>query len=218
MTRTATICLCSLLLLLSFVLYRQTRATNRTVSAIVGADSETEDSSIVLPAVSSAWSNMNARLARSTSNPAAIGPSDFTAQMINESSNEVTVSAEALGARAKDLLARAALDMIGVDPAAEQFWLAAINDPNLPSEERHELIESLSEAGFTDAGHVTTDDLPLIASRIALIEELAPGALDSVNAAAFQDAYRDLLNMFGSIITTERAAEPEVTDISGTGE
>jgi hypothetical protein len=160
---------------------------------------------------------MNARLVRPTNNFTEFAPSDFSTPPINESSNEVTVSVEALGARAKDLLARVALETVGVDPDAEQFWLAAINDPNLPSEERHELIQSLSEAGFADAAHVTTDDLPLIASRIALIEEIAPGALDSANAAAFQEAYRDLLNMFGSIITTERAAEPEVGDISGTG-
>jgi hypothetical protein len=215
MTRTATICLCSLLLLLGFVVYRQARGTTRTVSALGGSDTQTEDTSVVLPAVSSAWSNVNARMIRSPNNSGEFGPADLTSATINETSNEVTVTAEALGARAKDLLARAALDMIGVDPDAEQFWLAAISDPNLPAEERHELIQSLSEAGFADAAHVTTDDLPLIASRIALIEELVPSALDSVNATAFQDAYRDLLNMFGSIITTERAVEP---DVSGTGE
>jgi len=215
MTRTATICFCSLLLLLGIVVYRQARATHHSVSAIASSDTEPEDNSIVLPAVSSAWSNMNARVVRPANTSAGFVPPELTAST-NEISAEVTVSADALGARAKDLLAHAALDTVGIDPDAEQFWLAAINDPNLSSEERHELIESLSEAGFADARRVTTDDLPLIASRIALIEEVAPNALDSVNAAAFQDAYRELLNMFGSIITTERAAEPE-TDI-GTGE
>jgi len=218
MMRTATICLCSLLLLLAFVLYRQAGTTNRTVRAIGPSDTETEDSSVVLPAVSSAWSNMNARLVRPANSSADFAPSDFAALPISESSNEVAVSAEALGARAKDLLARAALESVGVDPDAEQFWLAAINDPNLPSEERHELIESLSEAGFADPAHVTADDLPLIASRIALIEEIAPSAVDGVNAAALQDAYRDLLNMFGSIITTERAVETDALTVSGTGE
>jgi hypothetical protein len=216
MTRTATICLCSLLLLLGIVVYRQVSATNHTLNVISGSEPETEDTAIVLPAVSSAWSNMNARIGRTTPLSTDFAPSDFAASPQNESSNEVTVSADTLGARAKDLMARAALDTVGVDPDAEQFWLAAVNDPNLPSEERHDLIESLSETGFADARHVTADDLPLIASRIALIEQVAPNAIDSLSAAAFQDAYRDLLNMFGSLITTERAAEPE-TDI-GTGE
>ncbi len=215
MTRTATICLCSLLLLLGIVVYRQGHARSHAAAAIPGSNTEPEDNSVVLPAVSSAWTNMNARLGRPAKSSTVFANTDSTT-LTNEASNEVTVSPGALGARAKDLLARAALDAVGVDPDAEQFWLAAINDPNLASEERHELIESLSEAGFADARRVTTDDLPLIASRIALIEEVAPNALDSVNAAAFQDAYRELLNMFGSIITTERAAEPEADP--GTGE
>jgi len=42
--------------------------------------------------------------------------------------------------------------------------------------------------------------------------------VDGVNAAALQDAYRDLLNMFGSIITTERAVETDALTVSGTGE
>ena len=40
------------------------------------------------------------------------------------------------------------------------------------------------------------DDLSLIESRIALIEDLAPGAMDEVNAAAFAQAYEDLVNMY----------------------
>jgi hypothetical protein len=33
-------------------------------------------------------------------------------------------------------------------------------------------------------------------NRIQLIEELAPDAMDDVNAAAFQEAYKDLVNMY----------------------
>jgi hypothetical protein len=127
----------------------------------------------------------------------------------------VTVSADALGARAKDLLARGTLSSVGFDPDAEQYWLAAINDPNLAPEERQDLIESLDQAGFNDPRRVSPDDLPLIASRIALIEEIAPNAMDTANATAFQEAYRSLLNMFGSIITTERAAEQSTADVEG---
>jgi hypothetical protein len=32
-------------------------------------------------------------------------------------------------------------------------------------------------------------------ARISLMEQLAPGAADDTNAAAFREAYRDLVNM-----------------------
>ena len=33
-------------------------------------------------------------------------------------------------------------------------------------------------------------------SRIALIEELWPSAMDDINAEAFREAYKDLVNMY----------------------
>jgi hypothetical protein len=39
------------------------------------------------------------------------------------------------------------------------------------------------------------DDLPVIKYRIQLIEELEPYAMDQVNADAFQEAHKDLVNM-----------------------
>ena len=92
--------------------------------------------------------------------------------------------------------ARDALSRVGVDPAAEAVWLRAINDPDLPPEERKDLIEDLNEDGFPDPRNLTEADLPLILSRIALIEELWPGAMDEVNDAAFREAHKDLVNMY----------------------
>ena len=92
--------------------------------------------------------------------------------------------------------AREALSRVGFDPAAEAVWFRAINDPNLPPEERKDLIEDLNEDGFPDPRNLTEADLPLILSRIALIEELGPGAMDEVNDAAFREAYKDLVNMY----------------------
>jgi len=92
--------------------------------------------------------------------------------------------------------ARDALSRVGFDPAAEAVWFRAINDPNLPPEERKDLIEDLNEDGFPDPRNLTEADLPLILSRIALIEELGPGAMDEVNDAAFREAYKDLVNMY----------------------
>ncbi|HEV7403234.1 MAG TPA: hypothetical protein VGO11_09920 [Chthoniobacteraceae bacterium] len=94
-----------------------------------------------------------------------------------------------------DPLARAALSMVGADPDAEEYWLAAINDPSLPAEERQDLIEDLNEDGLSDPQHPTADDLPLILSRLRLIEDVREEAMDEVNADAFQEAYKDLLNL-----------------------
>jgi hypothetical protein len=37
--------------------------------------------------------------------------------------------------------------------------------------------------------------LPVILSRILLIEAVGPDAMDQVNADAFQEAYKDLVNL-----------------------
>lgn len=92
-------------------------------------------------------------------------------------------------------LARDALPLVGADPVADEVWASAINDPTLPAEARKDLIEDLNEQGFADPKNVTQDDLPLILSRLELIEHLAPDALDDVNADAFAEAYKDLRNM-----------------------
>lgn len=96
----------------------------------------------------------------------------------------------------RDPVARFALTYVGADPEAEAYWVEAINDPSLSATERQDLIEDLNEDGFPDPRHITARDLPLIASRIALIERLAPESMDDVNAEAFAEAYKDLTNMF----------------------
>lgn len=91
--------------------------------------------------------------------------------------------------------ARAALKELGTNPAAEAVWIAAINDANMPAAQRKDLIEDLNEEGFADPKHLTVADLPRIENRLALIEDLAPQAIDQTNADAFQEAYKDLNNM-----------------------
>ena len=91
--------------------------------------------------------------------------------------------------------AREALSLVGVDPAAEQYWISAINNDKLPADERRELIEDLNQDGFVDRKNPGPEDFQLIISRIQLIEELAPSAKDQVNADAFGEAYGDLLKM-----------------------
>jgi NACalpha-BTF3-like transcription factor len=85
--------------------------------------------------------------------------------------------------------------MVGADAEAEAVWYEAINDPNLSRNARKDLIEDLNEEGFEDRKQPTEDDVQLIVRRLALIEELAPDAMDEINAAAFEEAYKDLVNM-----------------------
>lgn len=96
--------------------------------------------------------------------------------------------------------ARAMLRFVGTDPLAEEVWVQAINDPRLSSHARKELIEDLNEDGFPDPHNVTADDLPLILSRIEIIERLAPNAMDKANSAAFQEAHKDLMNMVARLV------------------
>ena len=91
--------------------------------------------------------------------------------------------------------ARDALGLVGMDPTAEDYWISAINDPTLPAAERSELIEDLNEEGLSDPKHPTVDDLPVIVNRLWLIEGLAWDSMDQVNADAFSEAYKDLLNL-----------------------
>lgn len=99
-----------------------------------------------------------------------------------------------------EALARVALRFCGIDPAAEETWTRAINDPQLSEDARSNLIEDLNEDGFPDPSHMTRADIPLILERMRLIERLAPHAMDEVNAAAFREAYKDLVNMLAEAL------------------
>jgi hypothetical protein len=97
--------------------------------------------------------------------------------------------------RVANVLAREALRAVGKDPAALAVWLRAVNDPNLPSGERSDLIEDLNDEGYEGQGSFTEGDLQLILARLDLIEQQMPLAMDDVNAVAFTEAYKDLLAM-----------------------
>jgi hypothetical protein len=94
----------------------------------------------------------------------------------------------------KEPLARLALSYVGADQQANEFYQRAINDPVMTPSHRKNLIEDLNEDGL-NFRNLTQQDLPLIKSRLMLIDQLAPSAMDKVNAAAFQEARKDLVNM-----------------------
>ena len=107
----------------------------------------------------------------------------------------------------KDPVAREALSSVGADAGAEVIWTQAINNPDIPANERQDLIEDLNEEGFADPKRLTRDDLPLILNRLELIDRLAPSAMDDVNAAAFKEARKDLINMRGRILSQPPSAK-----------
>ena len=97
----------------------------------------------------------------------------------------------------QDPLAREALTFVGADPMADQYWYAAINDPNLPAHERKDLIEDLNEEGFSDPKHPGPEDLPLIVIRMEMIRNVAATAWDQVTWDACEEVYKDLGNLAG---------------------
>lgn len=95
--------------------------------------------------------------------------------------------------------ARDALALVGLDPLAEQYWLEAIFDSSLPDKEREDLMEDLNEVGFADPKNLTADDLPLILTRLRLIEEIEPQA-DPFMKDHLAEAYKDLGNMYTKVV------------------
>jgi len=108
----------------------------------------------------------------------------------------------------KEPLARLALNYVGADPQANEFYQKAINDPILTKSHRKNLIEDLNEGGFADPRNLTANDLPLIQNRLSLLEQLAPTAMDDANAAAFKEAYKDLVNMRDRLVPPSNPAKP----------
>lgn len=100
-----------------------------------------------------------------------------------------------VAANQRQPLGALALAYVGVSGRAEQLWERAINDPQMPPDARKDLIEDLNQEGFANPRQPTAADLPLIQRRLALIEQHAPKAKDAINAAAFAEAKKDLLEM-----------------------
>lgn len=109
----------------------------------------------------------------------------------------------------REPLARVALNFVGADPHANEFYVKAINDMSLSQSDRKNLIEDLNQDGFPSKKNLTANDLPLIQNRIAIIEQLAPSAADPVNLAAFKEAHKDLVNMRERIINPPPPAPPK---------
>lgn len=93
-------------------------------------------------------------------------------------------------------LAFLALWYLGVDPAAETTWSRAINDPRQAEGVRSDLIVDMVDEGYTDNDRPGLADLALIQRRLEILERYAPHAMDEVNAQAFEEAYRTLLELY----------------------
>ena len=112
----------------------------------------------------------------------ALAPTQKVAQVKKPSTKKVF----------QDPVARDALKYVGFDPDAEIYWFSAIQDSSLPTSERQDLIDDLNEEGLPDPKHPTIDDLPLILSRLRILEELVPSIADSLE---WKESYEDLLNL-----------------------
>jgi hypothetical protein len=66
----------------------------------------------------------------------------------------------------------------------------------MPEEVRSDLIVDMIDEGYTDNSHPTKADLPVILARLEILERHAPYAMDQVNAAAFEEAYRTMLQLY----------------------
>jgi hypothetical protein len=93
--------------------------------------------------------------------------------------------------------ARVALSLVGADPVAEQYWLAAIYDTSLSDHERENLMEDLNEEGLSNPKHPTPEDLVLIRNRLPAIEN-AWGGADPFMQRHLWEAYKDLVKLLAS--------------------
>jgi hypothetical protein len=98
--------------------------------------------------------------------------------------------------------ARDALALVGVDAAADVYWLDAIFDPTLPDNERADLMEDLNEVGFDDPKNLTADDLPMILSRLELIDAILP-SVDPFMSPHLLEAQKDLSNMLATATSAQ---------------
>ena len=89
-----------------------------------------------------------------------------------------------------------ALWYLGTDPEAEKTWVRAINDLNTPPGVRSDLIVDMIDEGYTDNNRPGKADLPVILARLEILERHAPYAIDEVNAKAFAEAYRTMLDLY----------------------
>ncbi len=130
--------------------------------------------------------------------PKTAVPTDTKPQKISSLAVQTPDASQPLtinGYVVQDPMARTALSYVGADPDATQYWTDAIHDSSLPPEERKDLIEDLNEDGLSDPKNPGVQDVPLIVSRIQLIQQLAANETDPVNINAFAEAYKDLNDM-----------------------
>ena len=106
------------------------------------------------------------------------------------------------GNELEDPDARDALALVGVDAAADVYWLDAIFDDTLPDNERADLMEDLNEVGFDDPKNLTADDLPMIMNRLALIDAILPDS-DPFMSPHLLEAQKDLSNMLATATSAQ---------------
>jgi hypothetical protein len=116
-----------------------------------------------------------------------------TPVVLNEKTQKVAQVAKPKSRKViQDPVSRDALELVGLDPDAEMYWLGAIQNPNLPQSERQDLIDDLNEHGLPDPKHPTMEDLPLILRRLAILEAIVPTLPEGFD---WKEPYSDLVNL-----------------------
>jgi hypothetical protein len=83
--------------------------------------------------------------------------------------------------------------LVGISTEANNYWHAAITSPSLSPNDRQTLIMNLAVAGFDDPP--SEDDLPLIMSRIQILQHISQEPMDEGNAAAIAQTFEELVGM-----------------------
>jgi hypothetical protein len=126
-----------------------------------------------------------------TSRPVQLANTDLVPVAQIKTPNASTGLPPKAAAPIQDPAARVALSLVGADPEAEQYWLAAIFDPSLPDHERADLMEDLNEDGLSDPKHPSAEDLVLIWNRLPPLEAAIAQA-DEFMLPHLLEAYKDL--------------------------
>ena len=77
--------------------------------------------------------------------------------------------------------------LVGISEEAFNYWHAAINSFSFSANDRQRLILNLAVAGFDDPP--TEDDLPLILSRIQILQHVSQEPIIEGNGAAIAETY-----------------------------
>ena len=101
--------------------------------------------------------------------------------------------------QAKERLAQVSLDSAGLDPSADQFFKMALNDPNIPADDRRNLAEDFADHGV-NAKNPSARDFQVMQNRYGQLDQLMANATDPLIVAGLTEAKKDLTKFISSYL------------------